>query len=492
MMNRKNIFLSLFFLICFFLLFIMSTSVEAEREDTAHLHFEKSATQGKNNGTYTVKKGEWLANIIRKEIGVESYAEIKQVIEEIKILNPNIKNLNIIHPGQVLRMPFSSNGGSQVGEASYTEKPNKQTEQKSSAQTDVFVPDAQSMAVLEHIIRNIKGTLITQGLYHIPLPQNGQITIDCKKIPIIEFNDGNTVLIDFSSGMPDMLRKLIQTSWKHYHIANYSKQDSIVSILQKIIAYSKSYEMIKMSKLFKIADHPQVQLYSDWVISQKTEHGRQKYIQTLTFLSNDSQLLPRPIVEFAEKQGVIMTEIVDHRGVMRSELSYESMLNMTNLNASTNKDLIAALLTTLECQIHKDADVRVYNEIKGGGGFNLTIKVDYYIEKAGRNFIINSNQMSHQLLDILKEEGAEIIFYHNNEPRDELIDRILKTMNFNYSFDSFSFALPETGPTKASICIPAFRVVTDIEPPVYLINFEMDYDLYRIIQTLWRLKIAKY
>ena len=74
------------------------------REDSARLVLQKTAGGG-NSQVHVVKKGEWIHRILQSHFGEEpvSYALIRR-------LNPGIRNLNRIRPGQriVLPVPGSS------------------------------------------------------------------------------------------------------------------------------------------------------------------------------------------------------------------------------------------------------------------------------------------------------------------------------------------------------------------------------------------------
>lgn len=54
--------------------------------------------------TYIVKKDDWIFDIIRRELG-SSDKEILRLLKLIKGLNPELKNTNIIYPGQKLLLP---------------------------------------------------------------------------------------------------------------------------------------------------------------------------------------------------------------------------------------------------------------------------------------------------------------------------------------------------------------------------------------------------
>jgi hypothetical protein len=79
---------------------MLLSSPVAAREDSASLVFRKTAGLQKAK-VYVVKKGEWLASILRTQMGNEPvpYALIRKI-------NPKIKNLNRIYPGQRIFLPI--------------------------------------------------------------------------------------------------------------------------------------------------------------------------------------------------------------------------------------------------------------------------------------------------------------------------------------------------------------------------------------------------
>ena len=81
------------------LLAVLLPSPVAAREDSASLVFRKTAGLQKTK-VYVVKKGEWIAGILRTQLGDEPvpYALIRKI-------NPKIRNLNRIYPGQKILLP---------------------------------------------------------------------------------------------------------------------------------------------------------------------------------------------------------------------------------------------------------------------------------------------------------------------------------------------------------------------------------------------------
>ncbi|MFH1038852.1 MAG: LysM domain-containing protein, partial [PVC group bacterium] len=71
------------------------------REDSAHLVFQKTAIPGKTV-IYAVKKGDSLAAILRRQRGEQKE---RVPYDLIRRLNPEIRDLNLIYPGQKIVLP---------------------------------------------------------------------------------------------------------------------------------------------------------------------------------------------------------------------------------------------------------------------------------------------------------------------------------------------------------------------------------------------------
>ena len=93
--------LRLFYLVLLSLVFLAVTPKDSfPEEDTAHLSLQKTAKLRTKTRPYVVKEGEWLLRIMRAQAGIRSHR-----ITIIRKLNPEIKDLNKIKPGQVVMLP---------------------------------------------------------------------------------------------------------------------------------------------------------------------------------------------------------------------------------------------------------------------------------------------------------------------------------------------------------------------------------------------------
>ena len=84
------------------LLFIPSLSLS--QEDTAHLVLKKKVGSKDRPSVYIVQKGDNLSTIIRRKLGKPA-AQSESVSRQVKKLNPQIRDVNRIYPGQKIALP---------------------------------------------------------------------------------------------------------------------------------------------------------------------------------------------------------------------------------------------------------------------------------------------------------------------------------------------------------------------------------------------------
>src|SRR5664280_3386687 len=73
----------------------------------------------------------------------------------------------------------------------------------------IVMPPEARLALIKHVITQMNGSIMTRGNYYLPIPKTGQVTIDCSKIPVIEFDDNTTVFLDLENRIHNNLKKMI-------------------------------------------------------------------------------------------------------------------------------------------------------------------------------------------------------------------------------------------------------------------------------------------
>ncbi len=547
--------LRFFYLILLSLTFLTVTSYDSfAEEDTAHLSFQKTATLGAKTRPYVVKEGEWLFQIMRAQSGITTHRltvikklnpeikdlnkikpgqvvilpemerpavpegeesssilnytirkgdsisriamrelnvklpELRKSVNDIKQLNPDIRNYNMIYPGQTLQLPRRSIViTKQEAKAQEAESSSKVVKDEAKDKP-IMLPRAH-LDIIRDVVNRMNGALITLGKYYIPIPELGQITIDCSTIPIVELDDGSSIFLDFSNRIPDTLKNMIQSNWKNYHSVEIVGSDDTAAILQKIVNASNTYLMTRRTTPYTIGAGTPLQLSLGWIITKKTKDSK-PYLQGLSFVSDNSRLLPKPMTQYAERNGMIITEVLDGQGVTSAPDEKYALPQMSNMNLSTNMELVNSLLNELGYQITRDTEIGILDT--SASGFDLSIKADLLARKGDKQIIIVSKKIPQQFIDSLKTRGTQTVTLESGETKKTVIEKVLLAAGIPFTFASFSFSVPEKSdkPT-GTISFPAFKITRD-KGDFYLIDFDIDREIYGLLNNKWGVNIFRY
>jgi len=436
---------------------------------------------------YKVKKGDSISSIASRQLRAKP-ADLSNAISQIKKLNPHIKNDNKVYPGQIIQLPTKSTVTARQDARAPEVEPvaEKKREEKEKAQMTA----ESRLDIIRGVIGRMNGSFLTTGKYYIPMPQTDQVAIDCAMVPIVEFDDGSTVFVDFADVVPDSLKTIIQTNWKNYHFVKADENESVVAILQRIFKASDSYIMTKQTTPVILGNNVVLKFAIDWIIEKKSAERGKPYLQGLILASDNSYLLPRPVTAFAEKNALVISEIVEGHGLASATAMEYAAPEMPVLPSGTGKDLAHALLQALGHAPVKDAEVKIPASSKDGP--NPSITADILVKNGDRQVMFHSEKLSPQLIDRLKNTNIDTIYLDKNEPRKLVVEKTMQAMDISCTYGSFVFPDTEkTRPLKVSTSVPAFKIAQD-KGFLYLINFDMDREIYGFLHHTWGVNFVKY
>ncbi|MDR2861556.1 MAG: LysM peptidoglycan-binding domain-containing protein, partial [Syntrophobacterales bacterium] len=292
---------------------------------------------------YTVQKGDSLEKILMRQLNV-SPGNMTRALRNVKEINPSLTDINRIAVSQIIRLPFSQG---MVQPRETEDSPAAAPPDERDLQQPLFVSQmlTRNLVLAGQVINTFGGSLIMEGQYSIPISDHSQITIDCASIPMIEFDNGNAVFIALKTRLPDQVRSVIISDWPNYRFISVNEQDTLVSILNKIINQSGIYRMEKGGQ-FVIGEKPNIHITPDWTIHQVDrdsgedmesfgEHG-------LLIYRDAAQSLPGYVLRKLSSQGLALTEIVLDRGVLAEKTGDQppSSGAMPNIAGSSRIDMI--------------------------------------------------------------------------------------------------------------------------------------------------------
>ena len=483
-------------------------SVEA-REGSASLVFQKTADPG-NTTVYVVQKGDYLSEILRKHRGEQK----KRIpYDLIRRLNPGIKDLNRIYPGQKILLPGResvplSDSPSDLHKKSDVPLPGLGSKgQDRAAAAEPSPPAAppreegppekalKTPPSVEHILGFIRpvigrmnGTLIAKGNYFIPLKEAAQITIDCSLIPLVELDEGTTLLLDFGNRLSGEIKTLIGQSWTNYAFVPKEELGDGLGGLKGIIRRSRSYEMNEVESPLVLLPKPEIRVFPDWTIGKKAATGASSR-QGLFLLGSNEKPLPGEIRFLLEKNGLAATEISDGRAVTGPAIQKAAPMT-ADLRGLKGIALAELQLKALGEAPVSGAEIVLFDQTKSG--FDLSITADLLIRRGEKRFLIHAKRLPEQFIRILKEGGTEVVPIGEGESGRPLIEALLRALQIPVIFGHFDFRIPADGNRpRLTATFPALRAMQGSEP-LYLLDFDMSPDVLAFLGGLTGGRIARY
>lgn len=437
---------------------------------------------------YKIKSGDTLIKIIYRQL--KTRTDIHKTLKAIKAINPSIKNVNKIYAGSVIKLP----GKTVFAKASDELKP--VTQEMATTRADQpekiievkekkVMPPEVRLAVLKQIITQMNGTITTAGNYYLPIPKAGQVTIDCSKIPLVEFDDSTTVFVDLENRAPGNLKKMISDNWTNYYLVKVNKDDDVIAILKKIINSTKNFSMVKSDKPLTMGSLPPVEVNVDWVISKSGRMGNQP-IQGLRSIYENNLLLPKSVKNYFQKNGFIITEISGETGIVGKPEELYSLPPIDVFPTTSSKDFSYALVSHLRLNATKDVDIQLFDTVKDG--FNLSIKADILVNKEDKKYIIHSQSLSPQFTNALRQDGNETIFVSDNDTPKIIMENILHGFNIPFTYGNFVFSGLEKNQAPYTLRFSGMK----IDKNLYVVDFDIDPELRGLLQEVWSADIARY
>ncbi len=442
--------------------------------------------------SYTIKKGDTLIKIIHRELKIKT--DPKKTLKIIKLMNPNIVDVNKIYAGDTIKLPSGAVFVQAAKETSAVEKeetivektpepPGKRIEVKEK----ISMPPEARLAVLKHVIAQMNGSFTATGNYYLPIPKTGQVTIDCSKMPVIEF-DETTLFLDLENRAPDNLKKIINDNWTNYYLIKVDKKDDVIEILKKVFNATKIYSMTKRDKPMTIGTLPPVEFFVDWIIIKTNAKEAQALTQGLRIIYENNLLLPKAVKNYARKNDIIITEISEESGLIGKPEEIYSLPPMPVYPTTSAKDFSYALISNLGFNANKDVDIKVFDTAKDG--VNLSIKADVLVKDGNKTYVIFSRNLTQQFITILKQAGNELIFVTDNEAPKSIMEKILRAFNITFASGYFTFSGMDKNQAPYTMSFAGTKIKTDKD--LYVIDFDIDQELRGLLREVWSANIAKY
>ena len=405
-------------------------------EDTANIE-TVSLTDMKNLEYYTVSPGDSLIKVINKKYSIPGNELYNEYLNQLKKLNPDLKDLNHIYPGQKVRLPIYS---PKVVRGTIEQKP-------AEPKQDIKPLKLEAKEMGDHLNRIftlIGEEYVQQGTHFIPLKTGSQINLPTETYPLINLRSGEKIIVDLSNSLSDKMAELIRSNWDNYRIVHITKEDDLKKAVAKILSVCNYARVITNDESLVFEDRIKIEITADFIIKLLPEPSDNKgNIICLNMIDDKSETVPSPLKEYLIGHGI---RIIDYPPGSGNKKIIPSASNTSDIDENRN-NIIEKILELAGQKYSIREDIPIYQG-------KLIVKADYHFKRKGKDCIIDLSGLGADIVNILKEHKFLVLSLASEPDVHKFIGKTLDFLGMENSNENIFYALPENEKKNVKIIIP--------------------------------------
>lgn len=379
---------------------------------------------------YTVRPGDSLTMIARNRYKLPAGHLYDEYLELVRKLNPTLKDLDLIYPNQVIKLPIYSPEIVRMPiKAEKTERDLRKTKITPIEDTGRILSLRQKF---RDIFTQMGEEWIDTGEQFIPLKSGAQINLKADSFPTLNLSNGRRLIIDIKNELPEDICQLIESDWEDYRIVHLAPQDNLTAVMDKILAASNYYKVLRSGEQFRIGGDIEISIAGDWVIvPYRGGPGSTNTIIVISLISNPSEKTPGIVSAYLKRLGIEVIEYPDfsaHQD-MKEEIPIQKKIKI-------EKDMdfpLATLLLNLAGQpFSSKVKIPVYQG--ESAKFNLIIQADLFFNRKGKDCIIDLTGLSPAILSLLGKHHFLVLSLASEKDVNRMTELILDFLGL--PFDS--------------------------------------------------------
>lgn len=348
---------------------------------------------------YTVQPGDSLIRIIKNRYGLSEREIHDEFLNLLKKMNPSHENLNLLFPGQKIRLPIYS--ARVIRSPVPPPPPPEGTTEPSKQEEEALLLKAQ----VASIFKEMGVDWIEAGQHFIPLKSGGQINLSAESFPIINLPSGNRIILDFGKGLPERMASLITSHWQNYKVVRLKSGDTLREAVGKVISACGFKKVYGPSETLEVPGNIALRLKGDWMIRTEGESpSGGDWIFSINLLDPLSPRTPTSLKKIFEDMRV---RLIEYPILVAPPEGHSPQEARTIEGGGSTRELLENLLHLIGRSFSKDVEIPVYRSDKSG--FNLIVKADFLLNLNGSDCIIDFAGLGPEIVSFLKEHHFRIL-----------------------------------------------------------------------------------
>jgi LysM repeat protein len=374
---------------------------------------------------YTVKPGDTLIKIVKSRFDIPDNLIHDEYLSLLKRMNPAVRDVNVIHPGQRIRLPVYS---PQVVRMAVKEPPagKKPVEEpkegpKEGSKEGTPAEEGGPLAgQLSDLFTLMGFEWIRAGQHFIPLKTGGQVSLKADSFPILNLTDGTRVVVDLFHELPEKMSAIITSNWDNYRIVQLSKGDGLRAALEKILSACRFPRLYRPGEPLEITGDITAVVKADWIVQTAADPAAPKgRFVAVTLLDTSSARTPPSIVKLLETAGIRIVEYPAPADPVPEPSGKPEILRFTG----SPTEVVERLLEMSGLSFSSGVEIPIFQNRKEE--FNLTVKADFLLRVQDKDSVIDLTGLGPEIVSLLAEHQFRILSLTASENLSSVLSRVL-------------------------------------------------------------------
>ncbi len=381
---------------------------------------------------YTVQPGDNLVKIINRRYEAPDAAFYERYLSAVRRLNPSVRDINRIYPGQVIRLPVFTPElvrmpieGRQAAEPPRHEvmpelamDPPPQTAVRISPASESPDPLRDELG---RLFRALGEEWIQHGQHYIPLKGQGEVNLRADTYPMIDLSNGLKVIVDLHNTLPGDMASLVEKTWTHYRIVHLTEGDDLAGALNRILPECNLGTLMGGEDAVHLEGTIQAKLTADWILRKDGE------TLLITLMEENTPPIPGAVREYLARQGARVIDFPPARAGADALPKAGAVIG----SGQDLSSLVETLLDLNRLDFMRNVEIPVY-EKREGVDFNLFVKADYLLEKEGQKFILDLSGAGSEIMTLLKERELSYLSLAGEKDPLRVLSRLLEFLGIPF------------------------------------------------------------
>ncbi|MCP4665629.1 MAG: LysM peptidoglycan-binding domain-containing protein [Deltaproteobacteria bacterium] len=395
---------------------------------------------------YTVKQGDALVRVARGQYDIPDGHLYGEYLELVRNLNPHIKDLDTIYPGQVVRLPIYSPEvvKKPVKAALYKKRRARAGDRRRGKKGPSATHD------LGKIFQEMGEQWVETGKYSILLKSGSQVQLNAESCPFITLQNGQKVIVDLKNKLPEETAGRIGSLSENYRLVRLTQGDDLRASLDKVLKACNYPELYKKGEPYELKGDITIRVTGDWVVKPgkgRSDQSTRAVVLNLKHVGAPS--VPPVIQDFLKGRGIT---IIDYPPPALRVL--KNTLKIQTLPRNGNpQSLVKTVLTLTGQTFSYQAAIPVYEGQKGGA--QSVMKADFLLSVNGRDTIIDLSGLSRKSVSFFLEHQFQILSLAAENDPLVMVSKVLDFLGTKFDPSPRSFwAIPGDDSRNVGLTLP--------------------------------------